>query len=554
MAVTLSNVFAKTTRDRWKSTIIGAVVLGLLLVFAMAVYRDIDVSFWDDLPEAFLNMFGIPEGADVGGLAYGAIYSGYGMLTMAGIALAAGAAAVAGEERSGTMPLLLGNPLSRSSVVVSKAASLVLLNAVGFGILWIAAVFAPAALDVDIGSMDITALMVMMFVNGLFYGFAALALGAWSGRTGFAIGVTSGVMVLGFVMVGLLPLVESLAELARVFPWYYFSSSEPMTNGVDWVHFTVLAASSAAFAAVAIIGVNRRDLRGQSVGVSPMDRLRAHPMTHRVADMLAGTARVSRIWVKTASDHQTLLYVIVPVLFFMSVMLGPMFNLLDDALASLGDQFPEELLSLFGGGDLSTPEGFYQIEMFGLMIPIGILTVTIAIGTAALAGEEKRNTMALLLGNPVSRSNVVVQKTITMVLYAVIIGIASFVGVAAGSLAGGLGMDIGNVAATCLLATLTGLVFGALALALGAGTGSTAIASYGAIGVAVATYLMNGFLVLNESTEAWAQLSPFHYYLAGDPLVQGLDWTDAAVLAGLAVVGLVASLVLFERRDLTSRG
>ena len=50
----------------------------------------------------------------------------------------------------------------------------------------------------------------------------------------------------------------------------------------------------------------------------------------------------------------------------------------------LGEQFPEEMLALFGGGDMSTPEGFYQIEMFGLMIPIGILTATIAIGTAAI--------------------------------------------------------------------------------------------------------------------------------------------------------------------------
>ena len=89
MALTLTNVFTKTTRDRWKATVIGAVTLALLLVFGMSVYRDIDVAFWDDLPDAFRNMFGIPAGADVGGLAYGAIYSGYGMLTMAAIALAA---------------------------------------------------------------------------------------------------------------------------------------------------------------------------------------------------------------------------------------------------------------------------------------------------------------------------------------------------------------------------------------------------------------------------------------------------------------------------------
>ena len=70
MTVLLSNTFTKSVQDRWKSNVIGAVSLGLLLLFGMMVYRDVDISFWDDLPEAFRSLFGIPDGADVGGLAY----------------------------------------------------------------------------------------------------------------------------------------------------------------------------------------------------------------------------------------------------------------------------------------------------------------------------------------------------------------------------------------------------------------------------------------------------------------------------------------------------
>ena len=554
MALTLTNVFTKTARDRWKSTVIGAVTLALLLLFGMAVYRDVDVAFWDQMPEAIRTMFGIPEGADVGGLAYGAIYSGYGALTMAAIALAAGAVAIAGEEKNGTLGLLLGNPVSRTRVVLSKAASMVLVTGVGFAILWIAAIASPVILDVDIGSMHIEALMLMMFVNALFYGFLALALSAWTGRTGIAIGATSGVLVVGFVATGLLPMFESLADLARAFPWYYFSASDPKFGGMDWGHFAVLAGGTLAFAGLAVVGVNRRDLRGQSEGRKLIDRLRDNTVTARLAELLAGRARVSRIWVKSASDHQGLLYVIVPVLFFMSLLIGPMYNMLDETMASLADQFPENMLALFGGGDLATPEGFYQIEMFGLMIPIGIITATVVVATAALAGEEKRNTMGLLLANPVSRSTIVLQKTVTMVLYGVIVGVGSFLGVAAGSILGGLGMDLGNVAATTALATLLGLAFGGLALALGAATGSTAIAAYGSTGLAVITFIANGFLSINESFDAWTRISPFHYYLGSDPLLEGMDWVHAGILAGLAVLGVAASVWLFGRRDLRTRG
>lgn len=554
MAVTLTNVFTKTSRDRWKSTVIGAVVLAALLVFGMAVYRDIDVSFWDELPEAFRSVFGIPEGADVGGLAYGAIYSGYGALTMAAIAMAAGAVSIAGEEKNGTIGLLLGDPVSRTKVYLQKAAALVAVTSVGFVILWLAAIAAPAMLDVDIGSMNINALMVMMFVNALFYGYMATALGAWTGKTSVAIGVTSAVMVMSFIAAGLLPLIESVAGLVRVFPWHYFTSTDPLANGIDWGHFAVLAGSAVVFVGVGVIGVNRRDLRGQSVGTKLIDRLRENPLTHKAAERFAGTARVSRIWVKTASDHQGLLFVVSVVLFGMSVMIGPMFNMLDDTMKTLSDQFPEDLLALFGGGDLGTPEGFYQVEMFGLTIPIGVLAVTIAIGAAALAGEEKRNTMGLLLSNPVRRSTVVMQNTWAMILYAVIVGGVSFLGLAAGSLLGNLGMNLVNVAAACTLATLLGLVFGGLALALGGATGRTGVAIYGAVGVAVLTYIANGFLPLNENTEAWARLTPFHYYLSSDPLNNGMDWGHAAVLTGLFLVTVAAAVVLFDRRDLRTTG
>jgi beta-exotoxin I transport system permease protein len=136
----------------------------------------------------------------------------------------------------------------------------------------------------------------------------------------------------------------------------------------------------------------------------------------------------------------------------------------------------------------------------------------------------------------------------------VIIGVASFLGVAAGSIVGRLGMDLVNVAATCALAVLLGIAFGALALALGAATGITGVAAYGSVGVAVITFILNGFLPLNESTASWARVSPFHYYLGADPMLAGMPWGHAAVLLGLAVIGVAAAVVLFDRRDLRSRG
>jgi ABC-2 type transport system permease protein len=547
----LANIFTKTVRDGWRGTAIAAAILVLFLFFEMAAYRNIDLSFYTELPEAFLAIIGIPAGADIGSLAIGALYEGYGAWVLAGLVIAAGSASVASEESRGTIGLLLGNPKSRTNMLVSKAASMALLIGLAVAFLWGSAHLVAGVLDVDIAAMDVGALSLHMLANALFYGFLAMAIGAWTGSRGMAVGVSVGLMFISIFAVGLLPLVEGLEGIAKFFPWYYFNASEPLLNGINWGHIGVLFAGIALFTVAAVTGVNRRDLRDQSVGITLLDRLRSNPMTQKIVNRLAGSTRVSRIWIKTFSEHQVLLIITGYVMFLiMGILIGPIYNWIPTDMFDLLDQFPEALLAAMGGGDVSTPEGFYQVETFGLMAPIALMVVSIAVGARALAGEEEHRTMDLLLANPIKRSKVVIEKAWTMVVCAVTIGFALFAGVWLGSLLGGLGMDVGNIAATCLLATLLGLVIGSLALALSAATGRVKVAIFGSIGAAGLFYIASSFLPLNESVSGLAKLSPHYYYLSSDPLLTGMDWGHGAILAGLSL-GLVAlSVILFQRRDL----
>ena len=551
----LGSVFAKTTRDRWRGWAIAAISLSVMLFFMMIVYRDIDLTLFTTLPEAYRSLIGISEDADVASLAISALMGSYGAMALAAMALVMGAASIAGEESKGTLDLLLGNPKSRTHVLVSKVGSMVMLAVLSVLVLLGAIYLIAAALGVSIAGMDVLALSVHLLFGCLFYGFLALAVGAWTGSRGAALGAAVGVMAVSFFAVGFLPLVEGAEDLVKAFPWYYFNGSDPLLNGVDWGHIGVLFGASAVFMIAAVVGVNRRDLKSQSVGVTLVDRLRSSPTTKGAMDRLAGTARVSSIWVKTASDHQALLLVTAALMFFvMGVLMGPMYAAIPKETLTAFQDFPEAMLALFGGGDISTPEGFYQIETFGMMAPIAVMVVAIAIGAGALAGEESRRTMGLLLANPIPRSRIVLEKSVTMVLYAFVVGLTTFAGVALGSLLGDVGMDIGNIAATCLLQTLVGLVFGALALALSAGTGSTKVAIFGAVGAGLVLHVLNGLGALNDTMADAARWSPFHYYLGSDPLNNGMAWGDAAILAGLAVVLVGLSVVLFQRRDLRQSG
>ncbi len=462
-----------------------------------------------------------------------------------------GSASIAGEEKDGTMGILLGNPKSRTHILVSKGANVILLTGLGSLLLWAGGVAVPALLDVDVTGIHVGALVLHMFLIAVFHGFLALVISAWTGKTSIASGVTIAVMVISFFAVGILPLISGLEAGVKAFPWYYFSGSQPHLNGVSWGHAAVLLAGIVGFAGAAVVGVNRRDLRDRELGAGLVDRLRSHPLTQKVVERLAGSTRVSRIWVKTASEHQGVLIVVSYVMFLlMGVAIGPMYNFIDDALISLADAFPPEVLSLFGGGDISTPEGWYQIETFGLMAPIAFMVVTVMIGSRALAGEEAKRTMGLLLANPIKRSTVVLEKTLAMVVYALVVGVALFAGVALGSIFGGLGMSITNIAATTALATLLGLVFGALSFAISAATGRVRIAVYGTIAVALVLFVANGFLPFSDSLAGLAKWTPVHYYLSSDPLNNGMNWTHAGVLLILFGLLTFAAVALFDRRDL----
>ncbi len=551
----LATVFTKGIRDRWVGTTVAAGALVTWLLVAMAAYRDIDIGFYTDMPEIFRSLMNIPDDADIGALAYGMMFGFAGAVTLAGLAVSMGAASIAGEERDGTLGLLLGNPKSRAHVLVSKAAAMMMLIALATLVLWGAAEAIPRLLDVSIGGMAIGAGLLHLYVNALFYGFGAMLIGAWTGDRSRASGIAAGVMAVSYVAVGILPLIDAASGAARFFPWYYFDSSDPVVNGIEWGHLGVLGGCSIAFAVAAVVGVDRRDLRDRAGGVTLVDRLRSNPLTEKVVEKLAGSARVSSIWTKTASDHQGVLIITAYVMFLMmGVVMGPLYTFIDESLREFAAQLPEVFLDLFGGGDLSTAEGFYEVETFSIMGPIAVILVAAAVGSRALAGEEERRTMALLLANPVRRSAVVLVKAAVMVGFAAVVGLFTFGGVALGSVIAGLGMSLLNIAAVSVQMTLVGLVFGAVSLALGAATGRVRVAVAGTVGLALTFYLLNSLLQLDAATAGWAKWSPFYYYLSADPLTRGMPWGHAGVLAAITAVLIGASVVLFERRDLRQAG
>lgn len=549
--MTLTNVFTKSLRDRVSSGLIGAASLGVLVLFSLWAYQDVDISFYYELPAAVLELMGIdPDSFGVGSMAFGAIYDFMGAFIVGGVAISIGAASIAGEEQAGTFGFLLGNPVSRRQALVAKTtAMIVILVAMGL-LLWAGALLSAGLLGIGTTGIHLGAISVALTISGLFYGLLALAIGSWTGRRGLASGTAAAVMVLGYLGANLLPLAD-LEAVARLFPWHYYSSSSPLNNGLDAGHVAVLAGLSVLCFVAAWIGIERRDLRDKGADVTLVDRLRSHPLTKRVVDRIAGSTRVSGITVKTASESQSLLTVTAGIVFYMGIFIPILFNLIPTDFVEIFSTFPDALVAMIGGVDMSTPAGFVTGEIFSLTAPIAIIVLLVSMGARALAGEEESHTMGLLLANPVSRSEIVLKKTLAMVGHALVFGMITAIGCLIGVLIAGLDeISWSGIVAVSVQLTAFGLVFGGVALVISALTGLRKMATWGTTGVALITWFMFTFLPLSQAAGFAADFSPFQWYLGNDPLVNGIDWAGAGLLIGTFVLLVVVSIPLFQRRDL----
>jgi ABC-2 type transport system permease protein len=216
------------------------------------------------------------------------------------------------------------------------------------------------------------------------------------------------------------------------------------------------------------------------------------------------------------------------------------------------DQLPEAYRAMFAstGLDLSTAEGYLNIELFSFVGPLLLLAVGIALGAGATASEEESGTADLLLANPIRRWRVVVEKGAAMLLWTAVVAVAIWVGVAGAAAGFGVDLHLGRVAAALAACALLGMAYGGVAMTVGSLLARRMAAFAIALVLAVVAYFVNALAPLITGMEGWRILSPFYWYVGNDPLRNGIEPVHAIALAGVAVAGVLVAAVVWERRDI----
>jgi len=259
------NVFTKTMRDQRRALTGWALGMAALVLLYASFYPSIKGNeslneYFDTLPEAVRNMVGCIDFSSPTCYIQSEIFSIMGPLLLMILAIGAGARAIAGEEETGTLDLLLANPIARRRVVLEKFWAMVAAT-IGVGVVMWAAIAAfgpPFGLHLGLANLGEAVLAAVLMAIG--FGAGALAMGCWLGKRGLAIAVVTSVAVVTYLLNVLAPSVDAVSSLQKLSPFYYYIDNDPLRNGLDPVHALVLVLIAAAGLGLALFAFERRDL------------------------------------------------------------------------------------------------------------------------------------------------------------------------------------------------------------------------------------------------------------------------------------------------------
>jgi|GEM_PF-3875535 len=219
-------------------------------------------------------------------------------------------------------------------------------------------------------------------------------------------------------------------------------------------------------------------------------------------------------------------------------------------MVKIFDQLPPFVRKMIDPRMFSTAEGFFNLQPFSILAPLILAGYGIIRGANTLALEEKTGTLDLLLAQPVSRSEVFLQKTGADILTLFTLTISFWLGMTTACRMFSVSVSAGKLAAAFFSCFLLACLFYAATLVVAGATGKPRLSSGICGGAAVVFYLLDAYGRSVESLQVIQHWTPFYLYNGHDVVMNGLLLRHALILAVFALLMGMVALILFNHRNL----
>ncbi len=265
----LGSVFLKTLRDQRRSMVwwcLGlALLTGLLLAFYPSIQGIEDLqSIMDAYPEELLALFGATNLSDItspAGYLNAELFGFMAPFLFIIFAVSHGSYAIAGEERAGTLELLLSAPISRGRLILEKFAAMVTLTGALAAVLWVVLAVGRLPAGMDISMLRLAEMTVSVSLLGLTFGSVAFAVGGARGGRGLSVAIAAAATATTYLLSALSKIANVMESAQWISPFYYYNENNPLVNGLSLAHAAGLVAVILLLTSLAYWKFQRRDLR-----------------------------------------------------------------------------------------------------------------------------------------------------------------------------------------------------------------------------------------------------------------------------------------------------
>ena len=263
----LNNIFLKSLRDQRRSLLMwGAylIAIGVMMALFYPTISKMTVfnQYLSQLPEGMKEMFGgsLVDYTSPAGYFSTELFSLMVPLLLLVFGIGFGANAIGGDEEKGTLGFLLANPVRRQQVVMQKFGVMVSGMFLLGLFFWASLAVTTRVMNIDISALKLAEATLGAVLLALVFGALAFLSGCIKGNKGMAMGVSSGVAVLTYLLHTLGGLVSGLKNFRFLSPFYHYMEPDTLSNGLAPAHILVLVGLIVIFFAVSIPAFIHRDI------------------------------------------------------------------------------------------------------------------------------------------------------------------------------------------------------------------------------------------------------------------------------------------------------
>jgi polyether ionophore transport system permease protein len=446
-------------------------------------------------------------------------------------ALMAGTAVIRGEEERGLLELWLANAISRTRLVLARAAAFVLAAALTTVPImaftaWGAAI---AGSPLPVKGLAVEGIVLLVLASA---GFAiALLIAQLPASRRSAAGMAAIVLLALFFLNSVGRTLEGAGRFRAISPFFPADRTLALLpdGPVDWIGMFGWAFAAVALTVLVSVAFGRRDLGSGLVQLhaaeqAPVMEPSSNPLLREPALAAVYEQRLGlTAWIIGAG--------------LLALLLGSVAKSTAEILTS------NPVLSAYLAGQGDIGRAIISIYWFGTVsLLLAIFAIT---QVSRWAGEDTEGRLELLLSQPLPRWRVVLEREGSLLLGAALI--AAFGGLVTIMIANAQGIRLAAgpmVGATLLLLPLT-LAFGALGAALAGRIPRASVLALSAY--AVLAYLLQQVAPLFKLPEWTSDLSIFRLY--GTPLTTGVYWTGLWILLVIIVMGTTIGITTMQRRE-----